>query len=76
MSNDKALVSLTIYFTDPQKPPKTEVMECSVLNDFAGFELLFNLRNVRRFEVVPMRRPLLDVNDIVRDAERLANEEK
>lgn len=69
------LVTITHEFLDGRKPTLHEIVRLAVVDGRATLiETAVDWRVVRRVTIQAIRRPLLDVDGHVRDAEKAANE--
>lgn len=75
-SGRSVLLSIKTTAWGPQGLESEEVMRASdsYNGDHVNLSISFNPRTVDRLEISPIRRPLDEIDGIVRDAERLAND--
>jgi hypothetical protein len=72
---DDVLLVVKTTFWEPNRAPLVQVVRVPLVDGrVVELDLAIDLRTVDRLEVKPVRRPLVDVQGHVRDAERLAND--
>ncbi len=72
-----ALLVIKTHWFDPLKAPTIKIIQAPLMDDrVVELEIAIDLRTVDYVEIRPVRRPLLDVEGTIKDAERLANQGK
>jgi hypothetical protein len=74
MKNQDTLFIIRTKYHDPTKDEDIKVTRTTINNEELEVNLKFNVRQVEKIEVKPIKRPIEDIQGHVDDAERLANE--
>jgi hypothetical protein len=72
---EEVLLVVRTTFWEPGRAPMVQVIRAPLVDHrVVELDLAIDLRTIDRLEVKPVRRPLVDIQGHVRDAEKLAND--
>lgn len=71
---EDTLIVIRTKWQDPTKEESIKVIRREITKEEVEVTLKINLRQAETVEIRPIKRPLIDIEGHIQDAERLANE--